>query len=181
MARRRGGGRRRTEARLQQPLSPPRQATRRIQRRTTHCHPARRAQPTYRWSRLTLAALRLGPSVRIVVSCVDQSVSATASPTDGDEPVPQLAGPGEGSSAESRVPPFARVAFTGVVASGPGVATWAWGDDRAWPRSGRCWRPPVRPPDRRRRVVSRLAAIRQVMADGAHAAQSWAQRPGVAT
>ena len=42
-------------------------------------------------------------------------------------------------------PPFARAAFTGVVACGPGVATSA-----AWPRSGRCRhaapaRPDVRP------------------------------------
>ena len=28
----------------------------------------------------------------------------------------------------ARRPPFARAAFTGVVASGPGVATWARGD-----------------------------------------------------
>jgi hypothetical protein len=28
-----------------------------------------------------------------------------------------------------RVPPFARAAFTGVVACGPGVATWAIGRD----------------------------------------------------
>lgn len=40
------------------------------------------------------------------------------------------------------VPPFVHAAFTGVVASGPGFATWARG--RSWPRSGRCW--PTPPP-----------------------------------
>ena len=34
-----------------------------------------------------------------------------------------------------RVPPFARVAFTGVVASGPGVVTWAGGCLAASPQA----------------------------------------------
>jgi hypothetical protein len=60
--------------------------------------------------------------------------------------IPQVMGdalpfaPGRNRAVAGRVPPFARAAFTGVVASGPVVA---------WPRSGRGGRIPTRLPGSR--------------------------------